>query len=336
MGVRSTEILRREKMTIAVSQLMELFLATKRTEGKSTKTIDWYRQKLSSFVAFLGETASLPRFTIDEARAFIASLQARERKFEGHPWRPPENEGLSMYTVQGYVRSLKAFASWLVEEGFTSRNVLDRLKLPKAPMPVIEILTDEEIDRLLSTVNPKTTLGARMYTILLLLLDTGMRASELCGITLDDLHLGEDYVKVFGKGQKERLVPFGNTTKKALLRWTITWREGLAGSYGTLFLNNDGAPLTYGALQQALKRLGKRVGIPRLHAHLCRHTFAVKYLMNGGDVMTLRLILGHTTLAVTQMYMHLAAQHVQIQHRRFSPMDRLNLRSTRGRRRSAS
>ena len=102
-----------------------------------------------------------------------------------------------------------------------------------------------------------------------------------------------------------------------------------------LILATDGSPLTYSGLAQAIKRLGKRTGVPRLHSHLFRHTFAVSYLMNGGDIMTLRLILGHATLEVTQMYMHLAEAHVKVQHHRFSPVDRLGIK-VRGRRLGSS
>jgi len=98
-----------------------------------------------------------------------------------------------------------------------------------------------------------------------------------------------------------------------------------------LILTTDGSPLTYSGLAQAVKRFGKRTGVPRLHSHLFRHTFAVRCLMNGGDIMTLRLILGHATLEVTQMYMHLAEAHVKVQHHRFSPVGRLVMK-VRGRR----
>jgi len=333
MRVRSAAILRREKVEITLDQLVDLFLATKLTEGRSQKTTDWYAQKLSKFIEFLGEESTLPDFTLNNARAFVAHLQGKKRKFDDHPFRPVENEGLSAFTIQGYVRTLKSFSSWLAEDEFTTQNVLSRLKMPKAPTPVIEVLSDEEISNLLSAINPKCLLGARMHTIFLLLLDTGIRASELCGLTLEDTHIKEGYIKVFGKGQKERMVPFGNTVKKNLLRWVVTWRPALAEEDNRyLLVTNDGLPLTYSALNQAIKRLGRRAGIPRLHAHLFRHTFAVKYLMNGGDVMTLKLMLGHTTLTVTQMYMHLASAHIQIQHHKFSPVDRLNMSKSRKRR----
>jgi site-specific recombinase XerD len=160
----------------------------------------------------------------------------------------------------------------------------------------------------------------------MLLLDTGIRASELCTLTMANTHINEGYIKVRGKGDKERHVPIGNSLKKALIRYINAWRpEPVEEGIDELILSVRGYPLTYDGLAQMIKRLGRRMDVPRLRAHLFRHTFAVRYLMNGGDVMTLRLILGHTTLEVTQGYMHLADSHVQVQHSKFSPVDRLGI-----------
>ena len=326
MGVRSSEILRRERMDITLPTIVELFLATKQTEGRSPKTVSVYGDVLRRFCALVGEGVHLGQLGISHARAFVAWLQEKDTRYEDHPHRAPVAGGLSGATVHAHVRVLKTFATWLEAEGWTTKNAFDRLKRPKLPKPVIEILGDDEIDRLLGQVNPKCVLGARLYTIVLLLLDTGIRAGELCGLALPHVHVDEGYIKVCGKGDKERMVPFGSTTKKALLRWLITWRDALSeDTVNTAFVTNAGQPLTYTAVAQSLKRLSRRSGVPRLHAHLFRHTFAVRYLMNGGDIMTLQLMLGHTTLEVTQMYMHLAQAHIQVQHHKFSPVDRLDL-----------
>ena len=169
-----------------------------------------------------------------------------------------------------------------------------------------------------------------MYALFLLLLDTGIRASELCGLTLGNVHFGECYMKVRGKGNKERIVPFGLSTKKALMSYLRGYRQKVAPEgEQAVFLSIDGVPLRYAGLAQAIRRLGETSQVDRLHPHLFRHTFAVRYLMNGGDIMTLRLILGHTTLEVTQMYMHLADSHIQVQHSKFSPVDRLEITQRR-------
>lgn len=333
MPGRTQTLIRREKMEMSFATLIELFLATKKTEGKSPKTISWYGEFLRKFEEFLGSEAKIGDFTVENARAFIAHLQSRNCRFENHPLSPKQEGGLSPYTIHGYVRTLKVFASWLAEEGFTSTNVLARLKAPKLPTPVIEILSQDEIEALVKHINPNCFLGSRLYAALLLLLDTGIRAQELCTLTVDNVFLNEDYIKVKGKGNKERLVPFCATTKKALLRYFTTFRPQPGEGVNNFFLSAEGLPWRYSGLLQAIKRLGKAAGVPRLHPHLLRHTFAVNYLMNGGDVMTLKMILGHTSLEVTQIYMHLAETHVQLQHSKFSPVARLAIN---GRRRGRS
>lgn len=312
-------------MEITLPTLIDMYAATKQIEGKSPRTIKWYVATLNTFAEYVGNTR-LVDVSINQGRAFIASLQQREVRYSDHPLRTPIEGGLAPITVLGYVRALKTFGGWLHEEGYANKNPFEKLKRPKVPDHMIEIFSDQEIDSLLKVINPKCILGSRLQVIVLLLLDTGIRASELCSLKFKDTHLDENYVKVLGKGNKERIVPFGTTTKKALIRYVHTFRpEPPYPDIEELVLTVDGLPLKYQGLFSALKRLGRRAGVTRIHPHLFRHTFAVRYLMNGGDIMTLKLMLGHTTLEVTQLYLHLAKSHVRMQHNKFSPVDRLEI-----------
>lgn len=214
----------------------------------------------------------------------------------------------------------------MLEEGFVPKHPFANLKRPKLPEIVINVLTEEEIEAITKSVNPNTFLGSRMATIFSLLMDTGIRATELLTLKVEDTDLERNSIKVKGKGNKERIVPFGNTTKKVIMRYVVTFRPKSGNP--CLILSMAGEPVTYDGLAHIVKRLGEIVVIPRLHPHLFRHTFAVRYLMNGGDLMTLRLILGHTSISVTQMYLHLAQQHIQVQYNKHSPMDRLNIKFT--------
>lgn len=327
MVSRTETILRREKMEITLPILIEQFCATKQIEGKAVKTVSWYRDCLNRFVKHLQNAeAKLPSFTLENARAFVASLQEQKSKWIGHPCNHEQVGKLSAFTIHGYVRSLKVFSTWLFEESYTPQNLLLKLKKPKLPEPLIEVLTDQELDKIMSVVNPTCFLGARLYTIVILLLDTGMRASELCNLKLNDVDLNRGTLRVWGKGNKERIVPFGATTKKALLRYITTWRPEPAPQVDTLILSIDGTKLTYWGLMHIIRRLSVTANIPRLHAHLVRHTFAVKYLLAGGDVMTLRMILGHSNLEITKVYLHLAEADIKLTHDRFSPADRLNIK----------
>ena len=317
-------------MEMTLPALVDLFVATKRTEGRSINTITWYGDMLRPFVKFLDQASTLKDITLDAGRAFIASLQERTTRFDDHPKSHQQEGGLSIASIHGYVRTLKVFGAWLLEDGLLPKNPFIRLKRPKLPETIIEILTDEEIKNLVSSINPNCVLGARLYTIVSLLLDTGIRATELITLKVNNIDMDSDRFKVMGKGNKERFVPFGATAKKAILRYVSTWRPLPRDDRCDVFiLSLEGDPLTYDGLSHIIKRMGISSGIPRLHAHLFRHTFAVKYLMNGGDVMSLRMILGHTDLSVTQVYMHLAQSHIQIQHQKFSPLDRLGLKPKR-------
>lgn len=203
---------------------------------------------------------------------------------------------------------------------------MTKLKRPLLPKPIVEILTDDEIGRLVNSINTNTFLGMRMMCIVLLLLDTGIRASELLGIKLEDIDWQSDIIRVWGKGRKQREVAFDPQTKKYLLRYVNAFRcEPDNPNTKEVFLSVDGTPLTYCAMAHLVKRTGEGVDIPRLHPHLFRHTFAVKYLMAGGDLITLKLILGHTDIATTQIYLHLAQSQVNVRKQRFSPVSRIKI-----------
>ena len=326
MSRKSESLLRRKRMEITLSTLIEQFASTKKIEGRTDKTVNWYKDMLCRFVKFKGDV-QLRSLTLDDARGFVARLQAQENRWENHPICPVKAGGLSPYTISAYVRSLKVFSRWIMDEGYTKTDIFARLKRPKLPQPLIEPLTKEEIEDVLSTINPNTFLGARIYAIVLLLLDTGIRASELTSLTVDNVDFSQGTTKVMGKGRKERIIPFGASTKKIMLRYLTMFRP--ESDYPGFFLTTDGRPLTYNALKLIIDRLRQRCGISRLHLHLFRHSFSVNFLVNGGDLATLRLILGHCSLSVTQVYLRLSESQIKVIHNRFSPVDRMGLATGR-------
>ena len=336
MGSRTARLLRRERAMMTLSHAIDLFVVTKQSEGKSPKTVSWYLNLLSRFADFVndGDEVKLKDISVQHGRDFVSFLRAKTTRYDHHPFTDQKQGGLAPRTIHAYVRALKAFGTWLYEDGLTSRDPFRHLKRPKLPEPVIKILSEQEIRTLDECINPNCFLGARLHAIVLLLLDTGIRAGELCSLTVENSLIDENKIIVWGNGSKERIVPFANGTKRALIRYLNTWRpEPVDDSADTFILSVNGSSLTYDGLAQCIKKLGVRAGIPRLHPHLFRHTFAVNYLMNGGDVMSLKRILGHSTLDVTQMYIHLAESHIQVQHHKYSPVDRLGLGRGRRKRR---
>jgi integrase/recombinase XerC/integrase/recombinase XerD len=224
------------------------------------------------------------------------------------------------------VRTLRAFFSWLTKEEFIKQNPATGLKPPKLDYKVITILSDDEIRTIISTFNPKQLSDARNQTIFMMLLDAGLRIGEIIRLKMDDLHLDEGIIKVPSKGKKERFVPIGSNSQKVLQRYIFRYRPRQNDAQNDyVFLSTGGKPLTENSLKLMFTRLARRSGVKRLHAHLCRHTFATKFLINAGDVFSLQQILGHSTLEMVRHYVNLASSHVTLQHRRFSPLDRIIL-----------
>lgn len=305
---------------VKLDNLIIHFAQSNKAEGKSAKTISWYSEMLDGLVRFIeskDDRAVLSDLGIDMVREFIVHEQER---------------GMSPYTVQGKVRSLKAFSSWLFREGYTPENILSDIKLPRVPTMLIQPLTSDEIDHLISYQNPLTAIGCRDIAILITMIDTGIRLSELCHLRFGDAHIEEGYLKVMGKGSKERIVPLGATAQKMLWRYIIHFRpEPLVTADNYLFLTLDGKPLKPNAVKLLIGRWGKKASVPRLHAHLCRHTFATNYLVhNCGDVFRLQQILGHTSLEMVRRYVHYASTQYLMNGKTLSPLDQMGIRKLRG------
>jgi len=309
-----------DTLQLDLVKLVSHFAQSNKAEGKSPKTVSWYSEMLFDFVKFVrsaGKSAILAEFHIDTARQFIIHQQGR---------------GLSPFTVQAKVRALKAFSSWLAAEGYTSDNLLANLKLPKAPVKMVQPLTATEIDQLIDVPNPLTAVGCRNIAVLITLLDTGLRVSELSSLHFEDAHIEQGYFKVVGKGNKERMVPLGALAQKVLWRYVFHFRPEPAGDLNDyLFLTPDGRQLQSNAIKLLLGRWGRKAGVPRLHAHLCRHTYATNFLSyRCGDVFRLKQILGHSTLEMVNRYVHYASVQDMIQGRVSSPVDRIGIQRLRG------
>lgn len=313
-----------DKDLIELSSLVQHFELFNRTEGKSAMTLRWYDQSLTQFHRFLkntGKPTNLASLGETEAREFILYLQEKKR-WQDNPYIRNKHGKISAMTVQNYIRALRSFFNWLYKEGYTEEHRLARLRPPRVPNKVVEVLAHEEINKILGCIDLNLASGARDYAIMMLFLDSGLRLSELTSASVEDLNIEGGYLKVMGKGSKERIVPFGTSTQRSLLRYLLHFRPlPYNPTIKNVFLTLDGRPMSYDCVKTIFKRIAKKSRVSRLHPHLCRHTFATNYLVNGGDVFTLQHILGHTTLEMVRRYVNLASAHVVIQHRKFSPMD---------------
>jgi len=307
-------------------RLTESYALCLSTEGKSTKTITWYAANLKRFAQFLSDNHlpdSVDEIGKEEARRFISHLQTEVTRWENHS-SIHDDKRLSAHSVQGYARTLKAFWSWLTDEGYITNNSMTSLKLPKTPRKVISTFSQEQIQKVLSAIDRKSSHGFRNYTMILLLLDTGIRLSELIGLQMDDIDFLQSFILAKGKGNKERVVPFGSQVRRTLRRYIMHFRpEPDSLRMNEVFLTEDGLPLKPRAVQSMLLRLSKKAKMSgvRFNPHRFRHTFAKTYLMNGGDIFSLQKILGHSSLEVVRIYVNLITSDILQQHRKFSPVD---------------
>lgn len=309
--------------------LTEGYFLACRSAGKSPRTVAWYEEKLTRYRRWLTDW-EYPRttesLTPSLVRRFVADLQARTRRWDEHPNVPTQEGGLSPYTVRGFVQVLKGFASWLYHEGLTESNLLAVLEFPRTPRRVPPSLSEGDIRRLLQAVNQSTLAGVRDYALLCLFLDTGLRLSEAVGLTMADLHLEEGWVRVMGKGAKERLAPFGSACQRVLWRWLQVRPQPVIARREAVFLTWDGRPMTRHAVQEMTRFYGGKAGLPvKVHPHLLRHTFALNFLRSGGDVLTLQKLLGHSSLEMVRWYVSLTDGDVTAAHRRHSPLDQLGV-----------
>lgn len=274
------------------------FVVSCRASGLSVRTIDWYADNLFAFAKWLHV-----RDFRDPAlmREFVAHLQAR---------------GLAVATVRGYIRTLKRFSRWLIDEERIVTDPSARIALPKLPRRVPRGIAMVDFKRLLDAAR-----SPRDRAVLLVLADTGCRASELCAMRLCDLKLSECIVLVKGKGNQERFAFLSPLTCDALRVWLDSEIKKRDVKKDFLFTSRSGAKLNYAGLREIVLRLKRKAGVTaRCNLHSFRHGFAREYLMRGGDLATLSDILGHRDIATTKIYSTFALDDLRRKHRQHSPI----------------
>jgi integrase/recombinase XerD len=308
---------------LELGNLIQGFKLSCQTEGKSQKTIEWYTSFLLRFLRFLEQSelpTQLDKIEKTHIRQFILYLQQEDRT-------PHTNKPLAGATVQDYVRSLKVFFAWLVREEYTTDNITSGIPIPKAESKVINTFTNDDIGKLIRICYRSNGNVHRNLSIIMLMLDTGVRVSELINVNLDDVKLSEGWIRISaGKGNEERILPIGSVVQKLLWKYLNCYRpQPLTIKICNLFLSSDGLKLTRNGVQQMLRRYGRRAGISgvRCSPHTFRHTFAKKYLVNGGDIFSLQKILGHSSLASVRAYLNFFGVDIKKQHQKYSPADNL-------------
>lgn len=336
-------------MNITLSQAIDGFTLARQVAGCSDYTIRNYRLDLQRFSAFLDHDPPLPDITAMDVRDFLHQLQTTRLESAGVAPRPARIP--SPKTVRNAHTTLSSLWTWALEEGYADVHVVRAVQAPRASHHEIQPLSQADVKALLAAIThsqpwhsqPETRnarpswLCRRDRAIVLLLLDTGIRASELCDLTRPDVDLRQGTAEVRGKSRlnagqgKQRVVYFGTRTRKAL--WQYLQGEvpfSLRGQDAPdpdrhLFLTTEGGPIDRRHLATHFRRLGRRAGVSPSNPHRFRHTFAINYIKNRGDPFTLQKLLGHGSLDMVKRYLAIAQVDCENGHRRAGPVDHWGL-----------
>ena len=295
------------------NSLAEKFMGYLKVENGYTKsTITSYRQVLNLFSKFLRENHVSGTTVIDVPliRKFLTFYS--EEKKNGNS------------TISHKVSVLRSLFTFLIKEGYTHENPLAGVNNPKVEKRLPVYLSKEEMLKLLNAPDSKTTLGKRDIAILETIYACGARVSELVNLDIADVTLkGKGQVRLFGKGGKERMVPLTRAAVKAIKKYLRSRGED---EEKTLFVNRYGQRLSTRSVQNLVKRYAAEVGIKvNVTPHVLRHSFAVHILKSGkADLESIRVMLGHSSLATTQIYAQVDGAYVERVHHRAHPRDRMS------------
>ncbi|MGM0664703.1 MAG: site-specific tyrosine recombinase XerD [Thermodesulfobacteriota bacterium] len=289
-------------------QLLDQFIAHLRVErGLASNTVQAYSRDLVRFLEFLDDMDRKPEEAAEEdVSAFMGNLKGR----------------LSTRSSARNLSAVRMFFRFLVSEGAMATSPARLVETPKLPVRLPGIMSPEEVDCLLTQPDPVTPAGARDRAMLELLYATGLRVSELTGLRLQSLNLEAGFVRIIGKGSKERVVPIGDKAKEALQEYLSGGRVTLLGrrTSAFAFLNSRGRPLTRQGFWKLIKRYGRSAGIRgAITPHGLRHAFASHLLEGGADLRSVQIMLGHEDISTTQIYTHVTREHLKRLHEKHHP-----------------
>ncbi|CAN5550014.1 tyrosine-type recombinase/integrase [soil metagenome] len=296
------------------TDLFEEFILAGKAEGKSPNTLQNYRYDAKRFTDWLSQEGiedDLSGFETRMFREFILHLQDQE---------------YAAQTIRNTIAALRAIFRFGVLDDLIESDPMAKVDIPKVPEQEVDFFNDEEVYKMLQTCSrTREILDVRDKAIILLLYDTGIRASELVAIKEQDIDIENGRLVVNGKGSKIRVVPFSPNTARAVSAYQRL-RDRLLGtseSHDPLFLSERRKePLTRNGLAQIIRNRGKKVGL-HAYPHKFRHSFAMAALRNGAREYDIQDILGHSTMAMTQRYAKNTPNTLRESHQRFSPSSKL-------------
>ena len=278
-------------------------------KGLSLKTLEAYGSDIARYLSFLDEKGI--KHIVDADTAVILKHLIRMR-----------DEGLGARSRARHLVTIRGFYKFLVQEKILQRDPAELVDLPKSSLNLPHALTVEEVKLLLKTPDRIKPAGIRDAAMMELLYAAGLRVSELINLKLQDVNLEAGFVRVFGKGSKERIVPIGFFAKEKIEEYMAKSRlrllKNIVSPY--LFVARAGKPMTRQGFWKLLRRYAQQAGFnKKITPHSLRHSFASHLLEGGADLRAVQVMLGHVDIATTQIYTHVAREHLKKAHTKFHP-----------------
>ena len=277
------------------SDIKEYLVFVSQVKNLSENTTKSYQRDLKKLCLFL-ESLKITDYTdvsMDICSAWIGDLFSQNN---------------NPRSIQRHLSSAKGFFRFLKKNNLIAASPFELVKAPNSASNLPEVLTPEDVEQLLN-FKPSSLIEIRDLAIVEMMYSSGLRVSETVNINVSDFEEGMSFLRVLGKGSKTRLVPIGRFAISAINNW-LGERDKIVSNTDALFLNSKGTRLTVRSVQLRLKKMALKQGLPPIHPHMLRHSFATHMLESSGDLRTIQELLGHSSLSTTQIYTKLDYQHL--------------------------
>jgi integrase/recombinase XerC len=278
-----------------ISDIKEYIVFISQVKNLSENTSKSYERDLKKLHLFLLDLniSEYSQISAETCSAWVGSLYSQNNN--------PKS-------IQRHLSSAKGFFRFLKKNNLIESSPFELISAPKSSSTLPEVLSPEDVEQLLN-FKPTNMIEIRDMAIVELMYSSGLRVSETANINISDFEENKTFLRVLGKGSKTRLVPMGRFAINAINNWLME-REKIHNNTDALFLNSKGTRLTVRSIQLRLKKMAVKQGLPPIHPHMLRHSFATHMLESSGDLRTIQELLGHSSLSTTQIYTKLDYQHL--------------------------
>lgn len=278
-----------------LNDIKEYLIFVSQVKNLSKNTTSAYERDLKKLAKFIDDLnlSNYSQINNEICSAWIGNLYSQDN---------------NPRSIQRHLSSAKGFFRFLKKNNLIESSPFELVSAPKSPSNLPEVLSPEDVEQLLN-FKPSNLIEIRDMAIVELMYSSGLRVSETVNINIGDFEEDMTFLRILGKGAKTRIVPLGKFAVNAINNWIIE-RDKILTKSDALFLNSKGARLSIRSVQLRLKKMATKQGLPPIHPHMLRHSFATHMLESSGDLRTIQELLGHSSLSTTQIYTKLDYQHL--------------------------